>query len=354
VTGADPARDLDSSIVDLEALGAWMDEHGLSSGPIDRARLLAGGTQNVLVELSRGGETYVLRRGPSRLRPKSNDLIRREIDVLTALAQTDVPHPRLIAACPDESVLGGAAFYLTKFVDGFNAMLELPDPHAHDARLRHAMGIAAVDALARLAAVDHVQVGLGGFGHPDGFLERQVERWTTQLDSYRDQPGYPTDALPGVGEVADWLDRNRPATFTPGLLHGDYHVANLLFSRTGPDVAAIIDWELATVGDPLLDLGLLLATLPAEAGPNPIQGALGAAGDLPSAREILVHYAARSLRDVQAIDWYIVMASFKTGIVLEGTYARACAGAASRETGDALHGVALGLLARAQQVLREA
>jgi aminoglycoside phosphotransferase (APT) family kinase protein len=354
VTDALFAREFDPSIVDLDALAAWMDEHGLPKGALEHARPLVGGTQNVLLEISRGGTTYVLRRGPPHLRAKSNDLIRREIEILTALARTDVPHPRLIAACPDESVLGGAAFYLSEFVDGVNAAVDLPALHAHDAKVRHAMGIAAVDALARLGAVDHVQIGLGSFGHPDGFLERQVTRWTTQLESYREHAGYPAESLPGVGTAATWLERNRPQTFTPGVIHGDFHVANLLFSRTGPDVVAIMDWELATIGDPLLDLGLILATLPSEVGHHPISGALGRAGDLPTTSELVERYRERSSRDVNAVEWYIVMASFKTSIVLEGTYARACAGDASRESGDALHGVALGLLQHAQRVIREA
>jgi len=168
----------------LDALAAWMDERGLPGGRIEHLLPIGGGTQNLMVRFERGGREFVLRRGPRHLRPQSNDVLRREMRVLEALRVTDVPHPRLIAACDDETVLGGAVFYLMEPVIGFNASVELPALHAADPAIRRAMGFAAVDALAALGAVDHVAVGLEGLGRPDGFLERQVPRWLAELDSY--------------------------------------------------------------------------------------------------------------------------------------------------------------------------
>ena len=354
---------IDRSLVDFAVLADWMDAEGLPRGDFEQVKVLAGGTQNVLVRLVRGDERYVLRRGPQHLRPASNQVMRREMEVLAALAGSDVPHPRFIAGCPDEEVMGGAVFYLMEPVNGFNATVELPQLHASDATMRHEMGLQAADAVARLAAVDHVAVGLADFGRPEGFLERQVPRWLRELESYSEHDGYPGPAIPGVDDVADWLDANRPTTWTPGILHGDYHLANVMYSPTGPELAAIVDWEMCTIGDPLLDLGWLLATWPevepaTGAGRGGMasmaamaSGAIGAAGGLPSGDELVKRYAERSERDLSSIAWYAVLACFKLGIVLEGTNARAHAGKAPKPTGDLLHAITLGLFARAHRII---
>jgi aminoglycoside phosphotransferase (APT) family kinase protein len=331
--------------VDLRALGDWMDAQGLPEGPIADVTRLGGGTQNVMLRFERAGRTYVLRRGPRHLRPRSNDALRREIVVLGALAGTDVPHPRLIAACPDETVLGGAVFYLMEPVDGFNPTVELPELHAGDPAVRHQMGLEAAAALASVAAVDHVAVGLGDVGRPEGFLERQVPRWLDELESHRRHDGYPGPEIPGVEDVAGWLERNRPQDSAPGILHGDYHLANLMYETGGPRVAAIVDWEMCTIGDPLLDLGWLVATWPDHAS---------APGGFPPAGDLVAHYAERSTRDLSAIDWYTVLACFKLGIVLEGTHARAFAGKADKATGDRLHAMTLSLFERARTVIAAA
>ena len=137
-----------------------------------------------------------------------------------------------------------------------------------------------------------------------------------------------------------------PTSFRPGISHGDYHLANLLFRPDGPEVAAIVDWEMCTVGDPLLDLGWLLATWPSN-GDGGVAGAIGAAGGLPAATELVDRYAERSDRDLTNIAWYEVMACFKLGIVLEGTHARAFAGKAPVEIGDLLHATTVVLFTRA-------
>lgn len=340
--------------VDLGALADWMDGEGLTGGPIGGAEPLAGGTQNILLRFSRGGREYVFRRGPWHLRPRSNDVIRREALVLAALEGTDVPHPTLIAHCPDETVLDGAVFYLMEPVEGFNATVSMPALHASDAGVRHEMGLCAVDGIVRLGDVDHVAVGLADFGRPEGFLERQVSRWTAELESYSRFDGYPGPEIPGLEPVAAWLDSNRPTSFVPGIMHGDYHLANLLYSFDGPGLAAIVDWEMCTIGDPLLDLGWLVAMWPGpdgEGGGITIPSALGALGGLCSGDELVARHASQTARDMSAIDWYTALACFKCGIVLEGTNARACAGKAPREIGDLLHSITLGLFARALTII---
>jgi aminoglycoside phosphotransferase (APT) family kinase protein len=221
------------------------------------------------------------------------------------------------------------------------------------------MGLSVAEAAARLGAVDHKAVGLADFGKPEGFLERQVPRWMHELESYGELDGYPGPEIPGLDRVASWLDDNRPRDWRPGIMHGDYHLSNVMIAPDGPDVAAIVDWEMCTIGDPLFDLGNLLGTWPI--GPDPADaspetaalfgGIGGGIADLPSAAELVARYAEHSDRDTSAVPWYTAMACFKLGIVLEGTHARACAGKAPKPTGDVLHATTLGLFARASTVI---
>ena len=162
--------------------------------------------------------------------------------------------------------MGGYVFYLMEPVAGFNPMTGLPALHAGDAKVRHAMGIEAADAIGKLARLDHVALGLASLGRPEGFLERQVPRWLSELESYSRHEGYPGPDIPGLDDVARWLERNRPTLARPGIIHGDYHLANVLFAHDGPRLAAVVDWEMCTIGDPLLDLGWLIATWPDAEG----------------------------------------------------------------------------------------
>ena len=333
--------------VDLKAVADWMSEQGLGEGPLEDVSGVTGGTQNVMLRFSRSGRDYVLRRGPRHLRTRSNSVILRETKVLAALAGSDVPHPHLIATCEDTSVLGDAVFYLMEPIDGFNAGEGLPPLHAGDPEVRYQMGLSMADALAKLGAVDHVAAGLADFGKPEGFLERQVPRWLSELESYQEYDNYPGPQIPGVEQVAAWLNEHRPANWTPGIMHGDYHAANVMFSRTGPEVVGIVDWEMCTIGDPLLDLGWLLATWRQSDGSAVFSHALGGQEGLASTDELLQRYAANTVRDLSHITWYTVLACFKLGIVIEGTLARACAGKAEKEVGDQLHAATVHLFERA-------
>ena len=337
---------IDPQLVDLRRVSEWMDAEGLPRGTIENATLLGGGTQNVLLRFERGGRTYVLRRPPPHKRTNSDETMRREARVLGAIRDTGVPHPRLIAACPDENVIG-AAFYLMEPIDGFNPTTGLPELHRNDPAVRHAMGLEMVDAAAALGAVDYLAVGLEGFGRPERYLERQVERWRAQLESYREFAGYPGPDIPGVERVARWLDDNRHASFDPGISHGDFHLANVMFAHDGPRLAAIVDWELSTIGDPLLDLGWLLATWPDPNGASAGVVMVSPWDGFPDARELVERYRERTTRDLSAIAWYEVLACYKLGIILEGTHARAFAGKAPKVTGDMLHMATVGLFERA-------
>lgn len=335
--------------VDFSALTGWMDREGLGCGPVANVEQLAGGTQNILIRFHRDEREYVLRRPPVHLRNNSNETMRREARLLGALASTDVPHPGLIRSCTDEAVLG-AAFYLMEPVKGFNPVTGLPALHAGSPEIRHSMGLKMVESIATLGALDYEALGLGDFGKPENYLDRQVKRWRAQFESYHEHAGWSGAAdIPGVEKVSAWLARNRPAEFQPGIMHGDYHLANVMFRSDSPELAAIVDWELATIGDPLIDLGWLLCSWPDEAGhlPGGVSAQVRPWEGFPAASELVEHYRARSGRDLSDIGWYTVLACYKLGIILEGTYARACAGRAPKETGDTLHGHTISLFERA-------
>ena len=342
---------MDNLASDLTRIADWMSHEGLGGGPIEDISPIIGGTQNVMLRFTRSDREYVFRRGPQHRRPVSNSVILRETRVLRALAGTDVPHPALIAVCEDTSVLGDAVFYLMEPIDGFNAGSGLPTLHAADASVRHEMGLSMADAVARLGALDHVAVGLADFGKPDGFLERQVPRWLSELESYAKFDNYPGPEIGDVDAVAAWLREHQPKTFSPGIMHGDYHAANVMFSNTGPEVVAIVDWEMCTIGDPLLDLGWMLATWYRPGHEPVLPNELMTAGGLASPDELIERYAANTTRDLSGIDWYAVMACFKLGIILEGTNARAAAGLAPQEIGDFLHTATVRLFERAVKIM---
>jgi len=333
-------------VVDMAVLSAWMDAQGLGTGPLENASLLTGGTQNILLKFTRSGRDYVLRRPPPHLRDNSNETMRREARVLAALAGSDVPHPGLIAACPDETVLG-ASFYLMEPINGFNPSQGLPALHAGSETIRHRMGLSMVEAIASLGALDYRARGLDGLGRPDNYLERQVQRWQSQLSSYEEHAGWTgIQALPDVGRIGRWLEANRPSTFEPGIIHGDYHLSNVMFRFDSGDLAAVVDWELTTIGDPLLDLGWLLATWPLEDRPDDAGITVQPWKGFPSATELVDHYRPLTHRDMSHIEWYGVLACYKMGIILEGTHARACAGKATKEMGDRLHAHTISLFER--------
>lgn len=337
------------SHIDTRRLAAWLADQGLGDGEVTNGRLLGGGTQNLLLKFEYNGRSLVLRRPPPHLRANSNETMRREMRMLEALADSLVPHPRLVAGCPDEDVLG-AAFYVMEPVDGFAPVNGLPERHATDAAVRRQMGLSLVDGIVALGAVDFEEVGLAGFGKPDNYLQRQVSRWQRQLQSYADFPGWPGPrSIPGVDTVAGWLERHRPAGFEPGIIHGDYHMGNVMVRHDSGELAAIVDWELTTIGDPLLDLGWVLATWPGESKDDDTieQFRLKPWDGFPEASELVEHYRAGSHRDLSAIDWYAVLACYKLGIILEGTHARACAGKAPKATGEQLHASTVALFERA-------
>jgi aminoglycoside phosphotransferase (APT) family kinase protein len=315
------------STIDPGRLGHWMDDRGMDGAglPID-VRFITGGASNDLFEVSRGHQRCALRRPPDPVPPGRNETMVRESRLLAALGDTDVPHARLLAGCDDPEVLGGC-FYLMEFVDGWSPIQEgtvWPEPFGSDLEARRGLAFQLVDGIARLSRVDWRARGLEGFGRPDGFHERQVDRWLRHLEAVQFRP------LPGIDEAAEWLRSHKPRTYQPGIMHGDYQFANVMYRHGGPArLAAIVDWEMATVGDPLLDLGWVINGWPEDTSASG-EGTVSYVDytGMPSRIELLDYYQEASGRPVDEIDYYVILARFKLAIVLEAGYARVVTGEA--------------------------
>jgi aminoglycoside phosphotransferase (APT) family kinase protein len=341
-------------LLDWTNLQAWIDAQSTipGAGAITTVEQLTGGSQNNIFRMARAsGDEIVLRRPPRHLRTNSNDTMLREARVLGALADSNVPHPRFYASCADTDIIG-VCFYVMQPIDGFMPMGALPGEYATNPEWRRRIGYELVEGAAKLGAVDHEAVGLTDFGKAEAWIDRQVSRWRSQLDSYSQLDGYDTPDIPEVDRVGNWIEANKPSSCQIGIIHGDYQFANVMFAPNEPKLAAIIDWELSTLGDPLLDLAWLLQAWHEPSDPPGKLMQLQQWDDsMPSRQDLIDHYANVSGRDVSAMPWFFVLACYKLGILLEGTYARACAGLAPKEIGDQLHAYTLWLFASANQSL---
>jgi aminoglycoside phosphotransferase (APT) family kinase protein len=328
-----------AELVDLPRLTAWLDANipALGDGPL-RAELIHGGFSNVVIALDRGGpQPMVLRRPPKVPPPGAERTVLREARVLAALNGTPAPHPLCYGACEDEAVIG-APFYVMERVAGWSGKVidrKVHHPPPFD-RMPYEYGIpfAIADALVALANVDYRAVGLEDFGKPDGFLERQVERWASQLASYKERYGYAGRELPGYAEVEAWLRASTPKGFKPGILHGDIGTPNMMFADGPPArITALLDWELSTIADPLIDLAWFANGLRDERLPGSGDSLQGSP-NWPSRQEIMRYYAAGTGRDMSEFDWYLVLAQFKAGCIMEYKVAQAAAGKLPKEIGE--------------------
>ena len=309
-------------MIDIDRLAQWMDDEGLpgKGEPLEH-RFISGGTQNEIYELRRG-ELHCAMRIPPTTAPESRDEgILREWRIIDALTGTDVPHTPAIAACADTSVLG-RTFYLMGFVDGWSPMNTSgtwPEPFDSDIEARQGLAYQLVEGAALLSKVDWKARGLEGLGRPDGFHERQVDRWTAFLDRIKGRD------LPGFDVAAAWLRAHRPIDFVPGVMHGDYQFANVMYQHGAPArLAAIVDWEMGTIGDPKLDLAWVVQAWPEDtsAGEGGVGGYVDMT-DMPSRSKVLAHYAEVSGRQVDDIDYYVILAKWKLAVVLEQGFQRA-------------------------------
>lgn len=301
--------------IDADRLGQWLDrQNGPGHGELPELEQLSGGSQNVLLVVKRGGTRMVLRMPGARADDKRLNELLREIRLVRALKGTDVPHAELIAADESGDVLG-KPFYVMAEIDGWSPMDSgWQAPFDTDFEARRGLAFQLIEGAAKLGRVDWRAQGLEGFGRPEGFHERQVDRWLSFLK------GFQVRELPGLDEAAEWLRANRPDHFTPGIMHGDYQFANVMYAHGAPArLVAIVDWEMTTIGDPLLDLAWALLGYDGEE-PRTEDFYLDLTG-MPRRNELLAHYEAVSGLSTDNIDYYLVLANFKIGIVLEKTYA---------------------------------
>ena len=309
--------------IDTARLAEWMDGAALpGKGEPLEARFLSGGSQNVIYRISRGDDACVLRMPPPDAPPDRDKGILREWRIIEALDGTDVPHTAAVGVCHDAAVLG-RPFYLMGFVDGWSPMdLEdrrWPEPFGSDDEARAGLSYQLAEGIALLSTVDWKAKGLHDLGRPDGFHERQVDRWIGFFERIKGRE------IDGLDAATEWLRNRRPLDFIPGLMHGDYQFANVMYKHGAPaQLAAIVDWEMGTVGDPKLDLGWMVQSWPDDTD-NPEHSEMGYVDmrGMPSRAEVVDHYAKVSGRQVDDLDYYLVLAKWKLAIVLEQGFQRA-------------------------------
>ncbi|MGE5408031.1 MAG: phosphotransferase family protein [Syntrophothermus sp.] len=314
------AAELEPLLV-LEPLRAFLDREGLGAGPIE-AEEIGEGHSNITYLLRRGAEKLVLRRPPRGPLPPSAHDVLREARLLEALYPLGYPVPAVLARCEDAAVIG-APFYVMPFVEGHILAGELPPALAADEGPRR-IGEELVDRLVDLHAIPFAeQPGLEGFGRAEGYLERQLRRFTGLLEVNATRP------LPELEGVAGWLAANLPSSPGQTIVHGDYRLGNVMYAPDEPRLVAVLDWEMATIGDPLADLGYMTAMWAEPSDPpNPV-GDLSEVTRLPgfpTRAELVGRYAESTGLSVEALPWYQVLALWKAAIFLEGSYRRYQAG----------------------------
>ena len=302
--------------LDLDRLRERLDQElpEPTRGPL-RGELIQGGRSNLTYSVTDGSSAWVVRRPPlGHVLATAHDMS-REHRVMAALADTAVPVPRTRLLCQDEEVMG-APFYVMDRVPG--TVYRDPEQTERLSTAQRAdLSWRLIDVLADLHGIDPLQVGLGDFGRPDGFLERQVRRWRKQLAASLSRE------VSGIDALAEQLCARVPRTHASGIVHGDYRLDNVLVSD-GLGINAVLDWEMATLGDPLTDLGLLTVYWEGFSGieQNPVAKGIGPEYGFPAARELLQRYAERSGTDLSGMGWYIAFGFFKIAVILEGIHYR--------------------------------
>ncbi|RSD15411.1 phosphotransferase family protein [Amycolatopsis eburnea] len=331
--------------LDLGRLRAHLDEHrpGLVTGELT-ADVVEGGRSNLTYVVGDGRSRWVVRRPPlGHVLPTAHDMT-REFRVISGLRDTAVPVPEAILLCEDADVIG-AQFYVMSFVEGtpYRTADELARLGEDRTRV---IADALVDTLVDLHAVDPAAAGLGDFGRPEGFLERQLRRWKKQLDASRSRD------LEGIEELHDRLAAAVPVSGKPSIIHGDYRLDNVLVDKHDR-ISAVLDWEMSTLGDPLTDLALLVAYAERDKVSLQFVSNASSAPGYPSTDEVVQRYAERSGRDVSQLNWYVSFAFFKLAVILEGIHYRYTQG---KTVGAGFEGVGAGvplLISHGNEILKE-
>jgi aminoglycoside phosphotransferase (APT) family kinase protein len=305
----------DAPGLDLARVAAWLDQArpGLRCGELS-GEIIQGGKSNLTYRVTDGEHVWALRRPPlGHVLPTAHDMA-REYRVISALARTGVPVAAAIALCSDVEVLG-APFYLMSYVDGVvfdqRPALAVLD---HDSAGR--IGDVLIDTLVALHRIDPDEVGLGDFGRPAGFLDRQVARWHKQWQASETRP------VPELAKVVDALRAGRPESGAPAIVHGDYRLTNVIYATDLTRIAAVVDWEMATLGDPLTDVGLLVVYHRLAEQHDLTMPRMRPADGFRSAGQLAARYAAASGRDLGELHWYVGFGFYKLAVVAEGIAAR--------------------------------
>ena len=344
-TQAEGAANSREPLLVLEPLREFLAAHGLAAPADLDAAPVGEGHSCVTFTLSTG---VVLRRPPRGPLPPSAHDVLREARLLKALEATPVRTPRVLGVCPDPAVIG-APFYVMEQVYGEVITGSIPDPlDTPDQRGRIADEL--IDSLVELHGVDWTALDLEGFGKPTGYLERQLRRFIGLWEVNR------TREVPEVEEVGAWLAANLPESPPATVVHGDYRLGNTMFASAAPArLIAIFDWEMATIGDPLADLGYMMIhwTQPGDQGGRFNLQSVTALPGFPSRQGLIDRYEQRSGRSMQALSWYVTLALWKAVVFMEGNYKRAVAGSTDDPYLKSFGEGVLELARRALQVTRE-
>lgn len=327
---------------DTGALEQWLAAHVDGFGGLESITKFATGQSNPTYRIDAAGGSYVLRAKPPGNLLKSAHQVDREYRVLKALSGSGVPVAEALALCPDEGSPIGRMFYVMRFVDG-RIFWDPALPEAAGNAERGALYDAMNGVLAALHEIDPASVGLGDFGRPGSYFERQLSRWTSQYRASEVSPVRDMDALIG------WLERNLPPEDGQvSLVHGDYRLDNLIFSPDAPRVVAVLDWELSTLGHPFADLAYqcMQWRLPHDSGFRGLGGLDRAALGLPTEEEYVAAYLdRRRLGRIAGWEFYIAFSFFRLAAILQGVYKRSLDGNASNPEKAATYGRAVPLIA---------
>ena len=331
---------------DVGSFADWLNGETGRSGELAITPMKGGGSCEMF-ELAEGDERFVIRRAPVAAVSDTAHNVVREFQVIEALQGSGARVPELLVACDDSDVLG-APFYVMRFIDGEVIRRKLPAQYVDSLETQGTIGEELIDALVELHAFDWRGSAIEKLGNPEGFLERQVERWMHQLEGYRSRD------LAGVDAVAKWLEDNRPQEGELTVMHGDYKTDNAMFSKTVPPrILSLVDFEMTTVGDPLIDLGWAMIFWPEEGNLIAI-AAPGGEGGMDAAHcqspQVLIdRYADATGRDLSNFQWYQAFAAWKLGIVLEGSYAKFLSGESKNPNHEFFGFVVDQLMERAQR-----
>jgi aminoglycoside phosphotransferase (APT) family kinase protein len=330
----------------LGTLRDWLDAQTGSALDITVTPMSGGGSCEMF-EMNRGTERWAIRRAPVAAVSDTAHNVIREFEVISALQCGDVRVPELLAACGDSDVMG-APFYIMRYIDGEVIRRRLPGTYQESAETQVCIGEELIDALVELHAFDWRDSAMVKLAKPENFLGRQVERWMSQLQGYR------TRDLPGVDEVAAWLASNRPQAGDLTVMHGDYKVDNAMYSRdVPPRILSLVDFEMTTVGDPLIDLAWAMIFWPQEGNLIAI-AAPGSQGGMNEqycqAPQVLIErYTEATGRDMSHFQWYQAFAAWKLAIVLEASYAKFLSGESKNPNHEFFGFLVDQLLQRAQR-----